>query len=62
VVTKKLVTVLLRGVGKCVAEASIAKYVPFVGSGIAAAIGFGAMQLVGKLHIDNCYRTAKTLL
>ena len=61
-VTKRLVTALLRSVGKRVAAASIAKYVPFVGSGIAAAIGFGAMQLVGKSHIDDCYRTAKTLL
>lgn len=61
-VTKRLVTALLRRVGKRVATASIAKYVPFVGSGIAAAIGFGAMKLVGKSHIDDCYRTAKALL
>ena len=61
-VTKRLVTALLRRVGKRVATASIAKYVPFVGSGIAATIGFGAMKLVGKSHIDDCYRTAKALL
>lgn len=61
-VSKRLVTALLRRVGKRVATASIAKYVPFVGSGIAAAIGFGAMKLVGKSHIDDCYRTAKALL
>lgn len=61
-VTKRLVTALLRRVGKRVATASVAKYVPFVGSAIAAAIGFGAMKLVGKSHIDDCYRTAKALL
>ena len=61
-VTKRIVTALLRRVGKRVATASIAKYVPIAGSGIAAAIGFGAMKLVGNSHIDDCYRTAKALL
>jgi uncharacterized protein (DUF697 family) len=61
-VTKRIVTALLRRVGKRVAAASIAKYVPLAGSGIAAAIGFGAMKLVGNSHIDDCYRTAKALL
>lgn len=53
---------LLRRVGTRVATASAAKYVPIVGSGIAAAVSFGAMNLVGNSHIDDCYRTAKTLL
>lgn len=61
-VTKRLVTALLRRVGKRVATASVAKYVPIVGSGVAAAISFGAMKMVGKSHIDDCYRTAKCLL
>lgn len=61
-VTKRIVTALLRRVGKRIAAASIAKYVPLAGSGIAAAIGFGAMKLVGNSHIDDCYRTAKALL
>lgn len=61
-VTKRLATVLLRRVGIRVATASVAKYVPFVGSSIAAGIGFGAMKLVGNSHIEDCYRTAKALL
>ena len=61
-VTKRLVTALLSRVGKRVATASVAKYVPYVGLGIAAAIIFGAMKMVGKSHIDDCYRTAKALL
>ena len=61
-VTKRLVTALLRRVGKRVATASVAKYVPFLGSGIAAAVSFGAMKMAGKSHIDDCYRTAKALL
>lgn len=61
-VTKRLATALLRRVGKRVATASVAKYIPLVGSGIAAAIGFGAMKLVGNSHIEDCYRTRKSLL
>ena len=61
-VTKRIVTALLRRVGTRVAAASIAKYVPLAGSGIAAAIAYGAMKLVGNSHIDDCYRTAKALL
>lgn len=61
-VTKRLVAALLRRVGLRVATASVAKYVPVVGSGIAAAIGFGAMKMVGDSHIEDCYRTARSIL
>ena len=61
-VTKRLATTLLRRIGMRVATASVARYVPFVGSGIAAGISFGAMKLVGNSHIEDCYRTAKALL
>lgn len=61
-VTKRLVTTLLKRLGRRVAAASVAKYVPVIGSGVAAAISFGAMKLVGNAHIDDCYRTAKSLL
>lgn len=60
--TKRLVTSLLKRVGMRVATASAVKYVPVIGSGVAAAISFGAMKLVGNAHIDDCYRTAKALL
>ena len=61
-VTKRVVTMLLKRVGKRVATASVAKYVPLVGSALAAAVGFGAMRLVGKSHVEDCYRTAKSLI
>lgn len=60
-VTKRLVTALLRRVATRVAAASVAKYVPVVGSGIAAGISFGAMKLVGNAHIEDCYRIAREL-
>ncbi len=61
-VTKRVVTALLRRIGKRIAAASIAKYVPFAGSAVAAGISFGAMKLVGDGHIDDCYRTARALI
>jgi uncharacterized protein (DUF697 family) len=61
-VTRKLAIALLRRVGVRVASASVAKYVPVVGSAIAATIGFGAMKLAGDAHVEDCYRTARALL
>ena len=61
-VTRKIAIGLLRRVGVRVASASVAKYVPIVGSAIAASISFGAMKLAGNAHIDDCYRTARALL
>lgn len=61
-VTKKLVVRLLQRVGVRVATASVAKYVPVLGSLLAAGISFGAMKMVGNSHIDDCYETAKSLI
>jgi len=61
-VTKRMVVALLRRMGVRVATGSVAKYVPFIGSAVAATISFGAMKLAGNAHIDDCYATAKTLL
>lgn len=61
-VTRKLVVALLRRVGVRVASASVAKYVPVIGSVVAASIGFGAMKLAGDAHVEDCYRTARALL
>lgn len=61
-VTRKLVVALLRRMGVRVASASVAKYVPVIGSAVAASIGFGAMKLAGNAHVEDCYRTAVALL
>lgn len=60
-VTKRVVIALLRRMGIRVAAASVARYIPFLGSVVAATISFGAMKLAGNAHIDDCYATAKTL-
>lgn len=61
-VTRKLVVSLLRRVGVRVASTSVAKYVPVVGSVVAASIGFSAMKLAGNAHVEDCHRTALALL
>lgn len=61
-VTKRLVVTLLRGIGARVATASVAKYVPVLGSALAAGVSFGAMKLVGDAHVEDCYKTALALL
>jgi uncharacterized protein (DUF697 family) len=60
-ITNHVVLLLLRRMGVRVATASVARYVPFIGSAVAATISFGAMKLAGNAHIEDCYATAKTL-
>jgi uncharacterized protein (DUF697 family) len=61
-VSKRIVIALLRRVGARVAVGSMAKFIPFAGSAVAATISFGAMKLVGNAHVDDCYKTALALL
>lgn len=61
-VTRRLVTQLLRRIGVRLATASIVRYVPLIGSAVAATISFGAMKLAGDAHVEDCYRTALALL
>lgn len=61
-VTRKLILGLVRKIGVRTASVSVARYVPVIGSIVAASISFGAMKLAGNAHIDDCYRTARALL
>jgi uncharacterized protein (DUF697 family) len=61
-VTKRIVALLLRRIGARLAVGSVAKFVPFAGSALAASISFGAMKLVGNAHIEDCYQTARALI
>jgi len=61
-VTRQMVIRLLKRFGVRLAAGSAAKYVPVLGSAVAATISFGAMKLAGNAHIDDCYKTAKALI
>ncbi len=60
-VTKRLVIAILQRMGVRIATASVARYVPVIGSAFAASISFGAMKLAGNAHIEDCYATAQAL-
>ena len=61
-VTRQVVKNILRRFGVRLAAGSAAKYVPVLGSALAATISFGAMKLAGNAHIDDCYNTARSLI
>lgn len=61
-ITQELIIATLKRIGIRVASKSVTKYIPFVGSAVAATISFGAMKLVGNNHVDDCYKAAKHLL
>ncbi|OAX46109.1 hypothetical protein [Paenibacillus sp. AD87] len=61
-VTKELVVVVLKRVGVRVATKSVAKFVPFAGQGLAAALSFTAMRYVGNKHVEDCYEVVKRMI
>ncbi|MDN4601187.1 hypothetical protein P5G61_08135 [Paenibacillus sp. F6_3S_P_1C] len=61
-VTKELVVQVLKRVGIRVATKSVAKFVPFAGQGLAAALSFTAMRYVGNKHVDDCYEVVKRMI
>lgn len=58
IVTKEAIVFLLKKMGVRVATKSVAKFVPFIGSAIAAGVSYGVMRSVGNSHVDDCYRVA----
>lgn len=57
--TKEGVMLLLKGFSKRYLGKMAAKYVPFVGQGIAAAAGYGMMRWFAKRYIEDCYELAR---
>ena len=60
-VSRQIISVVLKRVAKRMAVGSAAKFVPIVGSALAAGLGFSAIKLAGNAHVEDCYRTARTL-
>jgi uncharacterized protein (DUF697 family) len=59
--TKELLVLAFKRVGVRLASKQAAKFVPFLGSAIAAGISYGAMRMLGNAHIDDCYAVLKAL-
>ena len=61
-ITRPLVVEVLKKLGTRIARKSAAKFVPLLGSTLAATMSFRAMKLVGNAHIDDCYEVARKSL
>ena len=62
VVTEQLVKTMLKRIGVSIAAKSVASFVPFIGSGVAATISFTTMKLVGNGHVDECYAVVRQMI
>jgi hypothetical protein len=58
-VTRELVIEALKAVGVRLTVKQASKYVPIAGTAVSAAIGFAAMQYVGRQHIKECAKVAE---
>ena len=53
-ITREIVIEALKAVGVRLTVKQAAKYVPLAGQALSVAIGFAAMQYVGRQHIREC--------
>jgi hypothetical protein len=58
-ITRELVIEALKTVGVRLTVKQATKYVPIAGQALSAAIGFAAMQYVGRSHIRECARVVE---
>ncbi len=58
-ITRELVIEALKAVGVRLTVKQATKYVPIAGQALSMAIGFAAMQYVGRQHIKECARVAE---
>lgn len=58
-ITRELVIEALKAVGVRLTVKQATKYVPIAGQALSMAIGFAAMQYVGRQHIKDCARVAE---
>ena len=62
VVTRELVTLLLKRTGKKLLVKYLAKIVPIAGQVVSAAVSFAAFRAIGCQHIDACANIAAELV
>ena len=59
--SKELLVLAVKRVGVRLASKQAAKFVPFLGSALAASISYGAMRMLGNAHIEDCCKVLQTL-
>jgi len=60
-VTMEVILPALKRMGIRITTNRVARYVPVLGTGISAAISFGAMKLIAHSHIKECAEVARNL-
>lgn len=58
-ITRELAIEALKAVGVRLTVKQAAKYLPLAGQALSVAIGFAAMQYVGRMHIRECERVVR---
>jgi len=58
-ITRELVIEALKAVGVRLTVKQATKYIPLAGTALSAAIGFAAMQYVGRQHIKECAKVVE---
>ena len=58
-ITRELVIEALKAVGVRLSVKQAAKFVPLAGQALSVALGFAAMQYVGRNHINECARVVE---
>lgn len=60
--TKEGILILLKQFAGREAFKATVKYIPFVGTAIAAGLGFGIIMYAGNQYLDDCHKVAKGIL
>lgn len=61
-VTKEIVITIMKAVGVRTTVKAAASWVPFIGSAVGGALGFGMMKYVGNQHVEECYQIISQML
>ena len=57
--TRQMILRVARMVGVRMGSKQFAKFIPFAGQAIAAAVGYGALRYLGQRHINDCVRVVE---
>ena len=60
--TKEGILILLKQFAGRETIKTVAKYIPGVGTAIAASLGFGIIMYAGKKYLEDCHKVAKGIL
>lgn len=57
--TRQMLLRMARTIGVRMGTKQFAKFIPFAGQAIAAAVGYGALRYLGQRHINDCVRVVE---